>query len=217
MGGALVRLAIAAALAVACGDSASAQYRRQIEELPPIFAASVSFGALLSYDESVTPIVTPPPDGPPHRMNRDVGPQPSVTAAVRYGRGIAIYAAGTAAFSGSAELSGTDPLTAAPVSGSDDLGPVYMVSAGASFQPIREALPVRMEVGPALLDMGDGGSYIGLRFSLGFRFVEFRDFGGVFLAWDGFVAGDEDEQSQIEYQLRRGLVQGLRLGLELDF
>lgn len=217
MRGVLPRLMMAAALVPMWAGSASAQYRRQIEELPPILAASVSFGVLLSYDEIVSPVVSPPPDDPPRRTTRDVGMQPAVTASVRWGRGIAIYAAGTVGFGGSAELSGTDPLTAAPVDGSEDLGTVYILSAGASFQPIREALPVRIEAGPALIDLGDGGSYLGLRFALSYRFIEFRDFGGVFLDWDGFVAGDEDEQDQVEFQLRRGLVQGLRLGLELDF
>lgn len=210
------RLLAAGILLLLSSAPVEAQYRRQIEELPPILATSVSFGLLLPYEETVTPIVTPPPDVT-QRTRRDVGLQPSATASVRYGRGIALYGSGTVAFGGTADLSGTDPVTAAPVSGSEDVGLVYMVSAGASFQPIREAVPVRIEVGPALMDLGDGGSYLGLRLALAFRFLEIGSRGGVFLDWDGVIAGGQDDQDEVEYQIRRGLVQGVRVGFELDF
>lgn len=209
------RLLAAGAMLLTLGAPVEAQYRRQIEELPPILATSVSFGLLLPYEETVTPIVTPPPDVT-QRTVREVGVQPAVTASVRYGRGIALYASGTVAFGGTADLSGTDPLTAAPVSGSEDVGVVFVVSAGASFQPIREAVPVRIEVGPALMDLGDGGSYLGVRLAVAFRFLEIGSRGGVFVDWDGMIAGGQDDQNEIEYQIRRGLVQGVRLGFELD-
>ena len=207
---------IAVPLLVASADGAGAQYRHQIEELEPMLAASLSAGALLSYDETVRPIETPLPDED-RRTTRSVGTTPWISATARYGRGLALYANAGIGIGGEAELSGTDPLTGEVVDGTDETGLMWMISAGASFAPLREAMGLRLEVGPAWLDLGDGGSYIAARISASAKFIEIGDRGGVVVGWDGFFAGGQHDRDEVEFQVREGMISGVRLGFEMAY
>lgn len=217
MASSLVRYLLLPALALVTADTAAAQYRRQVEELPPALGVSASIGALLSWEETTTPVATPDPIGADRRGRREVGAVPAVSVAVRYGRGIAVYGSGTIAFGAEAELSGTDPLTAAPLSGTEDVGRITIASVGVSFVPVRNLMGLRLDLGPAWLDMGSGGSYVGLRIATSARFLQIADRLGVLLAWDGYFAGGQDDREGIEYQIRGGIVSQARLGFELEF
>jgi hypothetical protein len=211
-----VRLALVPVLLAATAGTATGQYRRQVEELPPVFGASVSLGALFSWEETVTPIETPLPEGPDRRTIREVGTVPAISVQARYGRGLAVYGNATVGAGGSAELSGSDPLTAAPVSGEQDIGLVGIVSVGLSFVPVPDLMGLRLDLGPTWADLGDGGSYLGLRVAAAARFLEIGDRFGVVLAWDGHFLGGQDDQDRVEYQIRDGIVTGVRMGFELE-
>lgn len=213
----MVRHILPGLLLLLSAEAASAQYRRQVEELPPAFGVSVSFGALLSWDETVTPVVTPDPDDPERRGIRSIGTIPALSVGARYGRGIAVYGSATVGLDAEAERSGTDPLTGVPLSGTDDVGIVSMLSAGFSFVPVRNLMGLRLDLGPAWADLGSGGSYLGLRVAAAARFLEIGDRMGVVLAWDGYFVGGQDDREGIEYQVRDGIISGVRLGLELEY
>lgn len=202
-----------AALLIAAAQPAEAQYRRRAQELPPLYAVNLSVGALLPYDETVTPVNPPEPD-----LNlrgvRQVPLSPWVSLTARYGRGIGIYANGSVAFAGDAELSGSDPLTGAALDGTTEIGTIMIVSAGASFAPLRGMSALRLEAGPAWLDLGSGGSYFAGRASVQVRFLSLGERGRVFAAWDGYMGGGQDASGEIEYQLRKGNIMGLRAGFE---
>jgi hypothetical protein len=140
-----------------------------------------------------------------------------VSLSARYGRGLAVYANATAAFGGEAERSGFDALTGAPLTGSDGLGTIMIVSAGMSFAPLRDMMGLRLDIGPAWLDLGDGGSYVGIRIGAAARFLEIGNRGGVLLGWDGYFAGGQFDRDDIEYQVKGGFVSGVRLGYELRY
>lgn len=210
------RLVLASALVLAWAGGVSAQYRRQVEELPAAFGVSASLGALLSYEETVSPIETPLPDEE-RRSVRSVDAMPALSVAARYGRGIAVYGTVTLGLRGDADLSGTSPSTGEPLAGTEDTGLVTIASLGLSFVPVRDLMGLRLELGPAWLDLGDGGSYLGLRVAGSARFLELGDRGGVVLAWDGHFAGGQDDQADLEYQIRGGIVSALRLGFELEY
>ena len=195
---------------------ASAQYRRQVEVLLPPWAVTVSAGGLFSYDETMNPVETPDPEQP-RRGLRSIGTSPTVSVAARYGRGIAVYANVTAGFLGDAELSGNDPLTGATLEGTGDAGLAMIYSAGASFAPLRDVIGLRIDIGPAWMDMGTGGSYAALRVAASAKFIEIGDRGGVLLAWDGYFAGGQHDRDDVEYQVRGGRLSGLRAGYELTF
>lgn len=179
-----------------------------------MFAASLSVGALLPFEETARSIETPAPDES-RRAIRSIGTSPWVSGSVRYGRGLALYAAGGLAFAGDAELSGTDPFTNAPLEGSEGVGAIWTVSAGASFTPLRNAEGLRIEVGPAWLDLGTGGSYVAVRIAAAAKFLQIDDVGGVLVAWDGYFAGGQHDRDEVEYQIREGLISGVRLGFEI--
>lgn len=212
----LIRLAVASALVGASAVGASAQYRRQVEELPPAFGVSASLGALLSFEETVTPIETPLPEEE-RRGVRSIDALPAVSVGARYGRGIAVYGNLTMGLGGEAELSGTDPLTGEPLTGTEDVGLITIASIGLSFVPVRNLMGLRLEIGPAWLNLGDGGSYLGVRVAGSARFLELGDRGGVVLAWDGHFAGGQNDQDALEYQIRGGIISGIRLGFELEY
>ena len=205
---------IAVPLMLASAEPAHAQYRRQMEELEPMLGVSISAGALLSYDETVRPIETPPLDED-RSTTRSIGTTPWLSASARYGRGLALYANAGVGIGGEAELSGTDPLTGEVVDGTDDLGVMWMISAGASFAPLREAMGLRLEVGPAWIDTGSGGSYLAARISASAKFVEIGDSGGILIGWDGYFAGGQHDRDAVEFQLVEGMISGVRLGFEL--
>ena len=203
-----------AVLLLALAQPAEAQYRRRTQELPPIYAVNLSFGALLPYDETVTPVHPPEPDIN-LRSVRSVGTSPWVSLTARFGRGIGVYANGSAAFAPEAELSGTDPLTGEAISGTTETGTITVVSAGVSFAPLRGMYGLRIEGGPAWLDMGSGGSYFAGRGAVQLQLFTLGDRGRVFAAWDAYLGGSQDTQGEVEYQLRKGNVMGLRAGFEL--
>jgi hypothetical protein len=209
-----VRAVQALALSAALATPASAQYRRHVENLAPMFAATVSLGALFPYDETITPVETPTPEEN-RRGVREVGAAPWLSAEARYGRGIAVYANAGGALPGEADLSGTDPLTGEVLEGTDDVGLVYHVSVGASVAPLRDVMGLRLDIGPAWLDLGSGAGYLALRVAASAKFFEIGDNGGVLLAWDGFFAGGQHDRDGIEYQIRGGLITGVRVGFEL--
>ena len=217
MGSSLIRQFVPGILLLLSADPASAQYRRQVEELPPVFGVNASLGALLSWDETITPVVTPDPDAPERRGLRSVGTVPAVSVGARYGRGIAVYGSATVGLGAEAELSGADPISGLPIEGTDDVGLVTLVSVGASFVPVRNLMGLRLDLGPAWADLGNGGSYLGLRIAAAARFIEVGDRMGVFLAWDGYFVGGQDDRDGIEYQVRGGIISGVRLGLELVY
>ena len=179
-----------------------------------MFAASVSLGALFAYDETITPVETPTPEED-RRGVREVGASPWLSAQARYGRGIAVYGNVGVALPGEAELSGTDPLTGGVLEGTSDIGMIYHVSVGASVAPLRDVMGLRLDIGPAWLDLGNGGGYLALRVATSAKFLEIGDNGGVLLAWDGFFAGGQHDRDEIEYQIRGGLISGIRVGFEL--
>lgn len=202
-------------LLAATADSAEAQYRREIEELPPAFGASVSVGTLWSYSESITPVETPPPDEN-RRAIRDIDTQPALSLMARYGRGIAIYGAATVGFGSTVEVSGNDPETGAILDDSGDAGTILITSIGVSFVPLERVSGLRLAFGPAWLNLGSGGSYLGVRASADARFLELREGLAIVLGWDGYLAGGQDDQDRLEYQLRGGTVSGVRLGVGLE-
>lgn len=181
-----------------------------------MFAASISAGALLGYDETITPVETPFPEEE-RRGVREVGNIPWISAAARYGRGIAVYGNVGIGFPGDAELSGTEPLTGDVLEGSTDVGTVFIVSAGASVVPLRDVMGLRMDIGPAWVDLGNGGSYLALRIAASAKFLEIGDRGGVLLGWDGYFAGGQHDRDGIEYQVRGGLISGVRVGFEMAY
>ena len=204
-------------LLLSTAPDASAQYRRQIDEPPPAFGVTASLGALMAWEETITPVVTPDPDGPDRRGLRSIGGVPALTIGARYGRGIALYGAATVAFGAEAELGGTDPITAVPLSGTEDVGLVTIASVGVSFVPVRDLMGLRIDLGPAWADLGDGGSYLGLRVAAAAKFLEVGDRLGAVLAWDGYFVGGQDDRDGIEYQVRGGMITGVRLGIELEY
>ena len=211
-----LEFAIVSLLLAASADGAAGQYRRQVEELPPAFAVSASIGALLSYDESVTPVETPLPDEN-RRGRRSVDTQPTISLAARYGRGIAVYGNVLVAPAGEVELSGNSPETGAPLTGTEDLGTLTITSIGASFVPVRSVMGLRLDIGPAWLNLGEGGSYLGVRVAGSARFLEIGDRVGVALGWDGHFAGGQNDRDSREYQIIGGMISGLRLGFDLEF
>ena len=204
------------ALLLAGAGPATAQYRRQVEELPPIFGVGVSLGALLDYEETLTPVETPLPEQD-RRGVRSVDTHPAVTVTARYGRGLAVYGAATVGFAPDAELSGTHPLTGAQLTGTGEGGLIRIGSIGLSFIPLPDLLGLRLEIGPAWLDMGEGGSYLGVRIAGAAKFLELGDRAGVLLAWDGYFAGGQHDRDEVEYQIRGGMISGVRLGVELQY
>jgi hypothetical protein len=211
-----VRFVLASALLLATADPAAAQYRRQVEELPPLFGIGVSIGALLEYEETLTPVETPLPTQD-RRALRTVGTHPAVTVAARYGRGLAIYGSLALGFAPDAEMSGTNPLTGATVTGTEDTGLVTIGSIGLSFIPLPDLLGLRLEVGPSWVDLGEGGSYIGVRVAGAAKFLELGDRAGVLLGWDGYFAGGQYDRDRVEYQIRGGMLSSVRLGVELEY
>lgn len=203
-------------LIIFSAEGVAGQYRRQAEELPPIFGVSLSAGMLLGYEETLTPVETPDP-ADERRGVRTVDPMPAVAIAARYGRGLAVYGNVTLGFGSDAELSGTHPLTGTELSGTTELGMLRIGSVGLSFAPLPDLLGLRLEIGPAWLDMGDGGSYLGLRIAGAATFLELGDRLGVLLAWDGYFAGGQHDRDRIEHQIRGGMVSGVRLGAEVVF
>lgn len=192
---------------------ASAQYRRHVPDPEPAFAVSVSAGALLPFEETTTPVDVVDPNDI-RRGLREIGTVPWVVASARFGRTIAVYASASAAFPGDAELSGTDPLTGDPLSGTEEVGMITVLSAGLSFAPLADARGLRLEVGPAWMDLGDGGTYFGVRGGATAKFFAIGDGGGVFLGWNGLFAANEDERDGVEYGVRGGFINGLRIGFE---
>ncbi|HUF13267.1 MAG TPA: hypothetical protein VMN78_09220 [Longimicrobiales bacterium] len=211
-----LRLILLPTLLLFTSGTTAAQYRRQVEDLPPVFGVSVSVGGVLDYEETMTPIETPLPDEE-RRGVRSLDAQPAVTVAARYGRGLAIYGNVMLGFGADAELSGADPLTGAPLGGTEDGGLLRVGSVGLSFVPLPDLLGLRLELGPAWLDLGDGGSYLGLRIAGAAKFMEIGDRLGVVLAWDGYFAGGQHDRDAIEFQIRGGLISGVRLGVELEY
>lgn len=207
---------IAGLLLFGAAAPASGQYRRQVEELAPAFAASVSAGALFSYEETTTPVPTPEPDAE-RRGRRSIGTVPAVSVSARYGRGLAVYGSATAAFGAEAELSGFEAITGAPLTGTEDVGMITILSAGMSFAPLRDVMGLRLEIGPAWLDLGEGGSYLGIRIAAAARFLEIGNRGGVVLGWDGYFAGGQHDRDEVEYQVKGGLISGVRLGYEVRY
>ena len=195
----------------ALAQPAEAQYRRRAQELPPLYAVSLSVGALFSFEETMSPVTTPEPEEE-RRGLRDVGTSPWVAISARYGRGLGVYASASAARAGNAELSGTHPTTGVVLEGTTEVGTLTIFSAGVSFSPLRIAPGLRFEAGPAWLDLGSGGSYLAARLSASATFLAIGDDGGVFVGWDGYVAGGQHDRDEIEYQLRGGNVTGLRAG-----
>ena len=179
-----------------------------------MFAATASIGALFAYVETVTPVETPTPEED-RRGVRELSASPWLSGHARYGRGIAVYGNAGVALPGEAEMSGTDPMTGAVLQGTDDVGLVYYVSAGASVAPLRDIMGLRLDIGPAWLDLGNGGGYLALRVATSAKFLEIGDNGGVLLAWDGFFAGGQHDRDGIEYQIRGGPISGVRVGFEL--
>lgn len=204
------------ALLCASATPAAAQYRRQVEQLTPALAVTASVGALLGYSETMNPVETPPPEEN-RRGLREIGTSPWVSVGARYGRGIAIYGAIGAAFTGDAELSGADALTGASLEGSEDAGLITIYSIGASFIPLRDVMGLRIDLGPTWMDLGEGGSYAAVHVAASAKFLEIGDRGGVLLAWDGFFAGGQHDRDDVEYQVRGGRMSGLRAGFELAF
>lgn len=188
-----------------------AQYRRQVREQVPAYAVVATVGALLPYEETITPIETPLPDEN-RRGRRNVDTAPWLSLSARYGRGLAVYASVAAALPGDAELTGADPETGAPLTGTVDVGLISIVSAGMSFTPLRSASGLRLEVGPAWVDLGDGGSYLAVRLAATASFLDIGDRGAVLLGWDGYFAGGQYDRDGTEYQVRGGILNGLRAG-----
>lgn len=217
MASSFTRYTLACVLMLPSVDPAAAQYRRQVEELPPAFGASVSLGALLPWEETLSPVVTPDPDGPERRGLRSVGATPTISVGARYGRGIAVYGSATIGIGAEAELSGSDPLTALPLSGSEDVGLVTLTSVGFSFVPVRNLMGLRLDLGPVWTDLGGGGSFVGLRVAAAARFLEVGDRLGAVLAWDGYFVGGQHDRDRVEYQVRGGIISALRLGFELEY
>lgn len=213
---ALKRLVLVPALLLLSSKPVEAQYRRHVEDLPPVFGVSLSVGALRDYDETITPVVTPLPEEE-RRGVRSADTQPAITVAARYGRGLALYGHLMVGFGSDVELSGTDPRTGGPLTGTEEGALMTAGSVGMSFIPLPDLLGLRLEIGPAWLDMGDGGSYLGLRIGGAAKFVEIGDRLGVVLAWDGYFAGGQHDRDGIEHQIRGGMISGVRLGLELEY
>jgi hypothetical protein len=164
----------------------------------------------------MNPVETPEPQQP-RRGIRSIGTAPTASIAVRYGRGIAIYANIGAAFLGDVDLSGNDPLTGAVLEGSEDAGLGMIYSAGASFAPLRDIAGLRVDIGPAWMDLGGGGSYVALRIAAAAKFLEIGDRGGLLVAWDGYFAGGQHDRDGVEYQVRGGRMSGVRAGYEMAF
>lgn len=209
-------LVLVPALVLVTASAAAAQYRRHVEDLPPIFGVALSAGLLLDYEETITPVVTPLPEEN-RRGVRTIGNQLTVTLAARYGRGLAVYGSVTLGFPPDAELSGADPLTGDPLTGTEDSGLSRIGSIGLSFIPLPDLLGLRLEVGAAWLDLGEGGSYLGVRVAGAARFLELGDHLGVQLAWDGYFAGGQYDRAGVEHQIRGGMLTGLRLAAELEY
>ena len=200
-------------LLLALVQPAEAQYRRRTQELPPLYAVTVSMGALFPYEETMNPVRAPQPEEDMRGL-REIATSPWVALSARYGRGLGVYASASAARAEDAELSGFDPLTGEALEGTDETGMLSIFSAGVSFAPFRVARGLRVEAGPAWMDLGSGGSYLAVRLAAAATFLSIGDNGGVFVAWDGFVAGGQHDRDEIEYQVRRGHITGLRAGFE---
>lgn len=204
---------VTAILLLALAQPAEAQYRRRAQDLPPLYAVSLSVGALFPYEETVTPTRAPQPEQD-LRAERDVDMSPWLVLSARYGRGLGVYASASAARAPDAELSGTDPISGVVLEGTTEVGTLAIFSAGVSFAPLRIAPGLRFEAGPAWVDLGSGGSYLAARLSGGAKFVAIGDGGGMFIVWDGYLAGGQHNRGELEYQLRSGNVTGLRAGFE---
>lgn len=202
-----------AALLLALAQPAEAQYRRRTQELPPLYAVTLSLGATFPYDETMNPVRAPQPEDDVRGI-REIGTSPWLSLSARYGRGLGIYVSGSVGRGGDTELSGFDPLTGEPLMGTTETGTLMIVSAGASFAPLRIARGLRIEAGPAWLDLGNGGSYLAMRLGAAATFLSIGDHGGVFLAWDGYLAGGHYDRDEVEYQIRRGNITGVRAGFE---
>ncbi len=204
----------AAILLLALAQPAEAQYRRRTQELPPLYAVTLSAGALFGYEETMNPVETPEPEED-LRGVRDVGASPWLMLSARYGRGLGVYASASAARAEDAELSGFDPITGDPLEGTTaETGTLAIYSAGVTFAPLRIAQGLRIEAGPAWLDLGTGGSYLAVRLAAAATFFAIGDHGRVFVAWDGYLAGDQYDRDEVEYQVRSGYITGVRAGFE---
>ncbi|HEX6589425.1 MAG TPA: hypothetical protein VF039_10405 [Longimicrobiales bacterium] len=202
-----------AVLLLALAQPVEGQYRRRSQELPPIYGVTLSVGALFPYEETMNPVRAPEPDQDMRGL-RDVETSPWVVLSARYGRGLGVYASASGAMGGDAELSGFDPITGEPLTGTADTGTLAILSAGVSFAPLRVARGLRIEAGPAWMDLGTGGAYLAARLAAAATFLSIGENGGVFIAWDGYLAGGQYDRDEIEYQVRHGYLTGLRAGFE---